>query len=300
MLDRRQFIKTATLAAASTVAGLGHGLLNAQDTNGGITHTVRRGDTLSAIAERYGITTSDLRSRNGISGDRIFIGQNLIVTAASPPPKTYLVQSGDTLGKIASDHGTTVQALQTENDISGDRIYPGQPLIIPGGTAAAAPRYIGNVIQTTRGIQTNQRAWQYIVAHHSGVQNGNAAAYDRFHRRQRRMINGLAYHFVIGNGRDSGNGEVEIGDRWLQQLQGGHVSTHRVNEVGIGICLVGNFEERPPTPQQVTAFTELVHYLKNDLLGGRPQFTVHREVDGNRTLCPGRHFPTARMHQIFS
>jgi N-acetyl-anhydromuramyl-L-alanine amidase AmpD len=114
------------------------------------------------------------------------------------------------------------------------------------------------------------------------------------------MANGLAYHFVIGNGRDSGDGEIEIGNRWVNQLQGGHVSTHQVNELGIGICLVGNFEELAPSTAQISALTELVLYLKNTLHGGRPQFMVHREVDGNRTLCPGRHFPTARMHRIFA
>lgn len=299
MLDRRQFIKTAFAATAASLASAGGPLLFGAET-GGVTHTVRRGDTLSGIAHQFGITIDDLRARNGLTGDRILIGQTLIIRPASAPAQTYIVQAGDTLGKIATQHNTTVRALQIENKISGDRIFPGQIIVIPSGSTPAAPRYIGDVIRVTRGLSARRRQWEYIVAHHSGILNGNAAIYDRFHRRQRRMPNGLAYHFVIGNGRDSGNGEIEIGDRWIQQIQGGHVRTHHVNEVGIGICLVGNFEERRPSAQQIAALTELVHYLKNDLMGGRPQFTVHREVDGNSTLCPGRHFPTAQMRQLFA
>ena len=58
------------------------------------------------------------------------------------------------------------------------------------------------------------------------------------------MQNGLAYHFVIGNGTDTQDGQIEMGSRWLKQLQGGHVKNHYINEVGIGICLVGNFKKK--------------------------------------------------------
>ena len=68
--------------------------------------------------------------------------------------------------------------------------------------------------------------------------------FDASHRK-RGMQNGLAYHFVIGNGTDTQDRQIEMGSRWLKQLQGGHVKNHYINEVGIGICLVGNFENNP-------------------------------------------------------
>ena len=114
------------------------------------------------------------------------------------------------------------------------------------------------------------------------------------------MKNGLAYHFVIGNGVDSGNGEIEVGARWLKQLDGGHVRKTEVNQQGIGICVVGNFEETRPTQSQMRAFIELVDYLGNDLLKGNYKFLVHREVDRNHTVCPGKFFPTQAMHRRFN
>ena len=48
------------------------------------------------------------------------------------------------------------------------------------------------------------------------------------------MSNGLAYHFVIGNGSSSGNGEIEIGSRWTRQINGGHVASDYLNNIAIG------------------------------------------------------------------
>lgn len=150
----------------------------------------------------------------------------------------------------------------------------------------------------TRRLQIPRDRWQIIVGHHAGVPTGNAAIYDRYHR-SRGMENGLAYHFVIGNGTRSKDGEIEIGGRWQNQLPGGHVRDDAVNEVGIGICLVGNFEETDPTPAQLRSFTHLVHHLKKDVLGRSCRFAVHREIDPGHTACPGRRFPTTDMHRRF-
>jgi hypothetical protein len=158
--------------------------------------------------------------------------------------------------------------------------------------------YTKNVRKQTEALSIAAGRWQWIVGHHSAIKYGNAAIYHRAHR-ERGMENGLAYHFVIGNGIDSGDGEIEIGPRWLKQLKGGHVHREDINEVGIGICLVGNFEETKPTPHQLAAFRELVDYLRSDVVGKRIRFAVHREIDPGRTICPGRYFPIAKMHRIY-
>ncbi|MBN2712959.1 MAG: hypothetical protein JXR97_11105, partial [Planctomycetes bacterium] len=67
--------------------------------------------------------------------------------------------------------------------------------------------------------------WRYIVIHHSSTASGNAAKFDREHRSgEHPMENGMAYHFVIGNGNGSEDGLVEVGERWKKQLPGGHVA----------------------------------------------------------------------------
>jgi hypothetical protein len=63
------------------------------------------------------------------------------------------------------------------------------------------------------------------------------------------MSNGLAYHFVIGNGTSSGNGEIEVGNRWRRQINGGHVHSDYLNNISLGICLVGDFNRGQADPR---------------------------------------------------
>jgi len=166
-------------------------------------------------------------------------------------------------------------------------------------TKPKAPvRFTWKVRKATSSLTIRPNRWRWIVAHHSAIRYGNAAIYGRAHR-ERGMENGLAYHFVIGNGVDSRDGEIEIGPRWLKQIKGGHVHREEINEVGIGICLVGNFEKTKPTLKQMAAFQELVNYLRSEVVGTKIRFAVHKEIDPGRTACPGRFFPTAQMHQWY-
>lgn len=207
--------------------------------------------------------------------------------------QVHTVQRGDTLSHIARTYGVTVRDIMQANNLRSDLIRIGQRLIIP-----ETHHYTRAAREATRQIEVERHRWKFIVAHHSAIRNGNAASYDRFHRR-RGMPNGLAYHFVIGNGVDSGDGEIEIGPRWQQQLDGGHVRNPLYNRHGIGICLVGNFEETRPTRRQIASFNELVSYLGYEVLEGDFQFTAHKEVDRNHTVCPGRFFPLATMHRTY-
>jgi hypothetical protein len=167
----------------------------------------------------------------------------------------------------------------------------------PKRPAAKSVVYTKRVRAVTEKLKVPRGRWKMIVAHHSAIRNGNARSYDREHRR-RGMENGLAYHFVIGNGVDSGDGQIEIGSRWVRQIKGGHVRMDEINEVAIGICLVGNFQETNPTKKQLAAFHELMTYLRDHVVGD-VRFAVHKEVDPGRTVCPGRRFPTKQMHRLY-
>jgi len=143
--------------------------------------------------------------------------------------------------------------------------------------------------------------WRYIVVHNSGTKQGNARAFDYYHKRVRRMQNGLAYHFVIGNGTSSGDGEVEIGGRWTRQINGGHVHSDYLNNIALGICLVGDFNRQVPTTRELEALEELTRYLRNRVgkIDGKPSIVkAHREINPPRwpTDCPGDRFPYRWLH----
>jgi LysM repeat protein len=96
------------------------------------THTVQRGETLSSIASRYGVTAADLQRLNGIgNASHIEAGQRLKIGSSggsSSSWTTYTVQRGDSLGAIASRYGCSVGELRSWNGISGSVIQPGQKL----------------------------------------------------------------------------------------------------------------------------------------------------------------------------
>ena len=87
--------------------------------------------------------------------------------------------------------------------------------------------------------------WTTVVVHHSATDRGSASAFDRGHRGK--GWDELGYHFVIGNGRGSGDGQIEVGSRWYKQKHGAHCKTpdNYFNEHGIGVCLVGDFTRSP-------------------------------------------------------
>jgi N-acetyl-anhydromuramyl-L-alanine amidase AmpD len=158
-------------------------------------------------------------------------------------------------------------------------------------------RYLTNsVIDAIRRAPVKRRRWQFIVVHNSGTRQGNARVFDYYHKHVRRMQNGLAYHFVIGNGTSTGNGQIEIGDRWRRQINGGHVHSDYLNNISLGICLVGDFNRDQPTRAQLDACEELIRYLRQRCGGtGRGAIPVkpHREINPPRwpTDCPGDDFP---------
>lgn len=143
------------------------------------------------------------------------------------------------------------------------------------------------------------RRWNTIVIHHSATDKGGATVFDRYHRR--RGWDELAYHFVIGNGTDTPDGYVEVGPRWHKQKHGAHCKTpdNYYNEHGIGICLVGNFNETRPTPKQLESLRQLVRFLSDQCGIPTSQVTTHGAIT-RKTQCPGRHFPLSALRRSLS
>ena len=272
----------------------------AATTTATVTYIVESGDTLGHIALRHGTTISTIKQANDLTSDTVRIGQTLIVPtthakSSATATSTYIVQHGDTLGGIAMRHGTTISAIKHANNLSSDLVRIGQKLQVSSIPSSASPDLLANVRAATAKINVRRDNWKRIVVHHSAIKYGNAKKYDAAHR-QRGMQNGLAYHFLIGNGIDSGDGEIEIGPRWKKQLLGGHVRSYNINLTAIGICLVGNFEQTHPSKKQLDAFTQLMDWLQRDVLKKKTHFAGHKELKGEQTVCPGKNFPLATMH----
>lgn len=137
------------------------------------------------------------------------------------------------------------------------------------------------------------RDWRYVVIHHSASASGSAAKFDKYHREKRRWENGLGYHFVIGNGNGTPDGKIEIGNRWIHQIDGAHAGVQEYNRYGIGICLVGNFNESYPTAAQMASLSALVEYLQNRCRIPSENVIMHRHC--RETDCPGRKFPYYKL-----
>jgi hypothetical protein len=141
--------------------------------------------------------------------------------------------------------------------------------------------------------QVAARDWKSIVLHHSATSGGSVESIDAVHRRQTDAAGkpwlGIGYHFVVGNGRSMADGEIQPTFRWQQQLTGAHAGKRDENERGIGICLIGNFDETHPTARQLEAVQNLVKTLSARYAIPRQRVLRHQDVGSTR--CPGRLFP---------
>jgi len=260
------------------------------------THTVNRGETLGVIAKKYGLTASALATHNGIANpNRVKVGQKLTIPAKTDTI-TYTIRKGDTLSTIAKKYKTTAAAIAKANGIKNPKtIQPGQKLKITKGTVGEKPKakpsaIAGSTLKAINRPRIRRNRWKHIVVHHSADSNNSIRGMEHYHRRVRRMENGLAYHFVIGNGVKTTDGKIYVGDRWKRQIRGGHLASSALNEVAIGICLVGNFEKTLPTAKQRTSLKALVSHLRKRTGVPFSQVRTHRHINPKPTICPGRRF----------
>lgn len=97
-----------------------------------INYTVKSGDTLWLLANRYGTTVDAIKRLNGLTSDILQIGQVLRIPVSQAQQYiTYTVRSGDTLWLLANRYGTTVDAIKSMNGLTSDNLSIGQVLRIP-------------------------------------------------------------------------------------------------------------------------------------------------------------------------
>ncbi|MBT8913475.1 LysM peptidoglycan-binding domain-containing protein [Lactobacillus delbrueckii subsp. bulgaricus] len=110
-------------------------------------YTVVKNDTLWGLSKKYGVSVSDLKKANGVSGHLIYVGQKLqIPTKSTKTAKTstststvdttsttHTVVKGDTLWSLAKKYGVSVSALMKANNLSSSTILIGQSLNLRAG-----------------------------------------------------------------------------------------------------------------------------------------------------------------------
>ena len=264
-------------------------------------HVVKKGETLSQIADYHAVSVKNLQLLNKIkNANRLRIGQRIKLP---PKDKPYIVKTGDALCKIAEDHRISVQQMVAYNNLTNpDTLRVGQLLKIPltSQTYKPAPVLPSRLRKTLAQIKVKKQKWKYIVIHHSASKRGSTAGMDRYHREERHMENGLAYHFVIGNGNGMINGKIDIGDRWRHQIHGGHLASRSLNEKSIGICLVGDFDKERPSKKQMESLQALVTYLMTTCGVTLQHVRTHTEINPKPTRCPGKKFPTSTFKVAIS
>lgn len=144
-------------------------------------YVVRSGDNLSSIANRYGVTVSDLQRWNNLSSTRIYAGQKLLVSKTTVKTTTttqqtttqqsssgsnkvvYTIKSGDNLGSIAAKYKVSVDDIKKWNGLTSNNIVAGKTLVIY--TSGTTPK---NTTQTTTqkqntSTQSSKLGTVYIV-----------------------------------------------------------------------------------------------------------------------------------------
>jgi len=89
-----------------------------------IVHIVKSGETLSAIASKYGVSVENIKKWNNLSSDKLSIGQKLTInpttqtSSKTAKQQMHTVKNGETLSSIANKYNTTVDAIMKANNLN--------------------------------------------------------------------------------------------------------------------------------------------------------------------------------------
>lgn len=144
------------LAAALLLALWLLGTVHAQDAG---SYTVQPGDTISAIAARFGVSTESLIAANAIANaDLLQVGQLLLIPGVSiqtdlsaVPTGVVQARPGETLGAVAARFGQDPVLVSSLNTLTTTaRLFPGQPVLLPAAAIPAPPLRFGAILSVAR------------------------------------------------------------------------------------------------------------------------------------------------------
>lgn len=137
------------------------------DTDNGIEYTVLSGDTLYKIANKYGVTIAEIIELNNLTTTILTVGQTLLIPNKSTNvSKTYTVQSGDSLWKIANQFGITVDKIISSNNLASPVLTIGQVLIIPTTDITLPDNNNDSTIYT---VQQGDSLWKIASTYNTTV-----------------------------------------------------------------------------------------------------------------------------------
>ncbi|MFC1809149.1 N-acetylmuramoyl-L-alanine amidase [Candidatus Omnitrophota bacterium] len=186
----------------------------------------------------------------------------------------------ETLWRISKMYDVTQQDIVHANNITDpNALKTGQKLVIP----QAAP------LKSFIPLYPNPR-WKFIVVHHTASDIGNARLVNLWHKK--RGWTSIGYHFLIDNGTvGKEDGLIEISPRWIKQMKGAHCKACNMNEMAIGVSLVGNFSKTLPSQVQMDSLIFLIRELMKYYNIPAKNVIGHRQALGANTECPGKKFP---------
>jgi N-acetylmuramoyl-L-alanine amidase len=221
----------------------------------------------------------------------------LVLSLACVAPMLALGVAGCSSSQPPAQASMMVDSLPSPNFAGPELTDPPPPVAVAvkPSPMPPLPGFTGIPREWTPATKAN--AWQWIVIHHSATPTGGAAAFDKMHKAK--GWDELGYHFVVGNGTDTRDGQVEVGGRWPRQKWGAHAKTpdNRFNDYGIGICLVGNFDNQRPSDEQMKSLSRLVAHLMKTYHIPADRVVGHGDT-GKPTDCPGRLMNIAQVRQL--
>jgi len=229
-----------------------------------------------STAPDYVMLVRDSRSAL-INGERVAMGQPCLRRG-----NDYVLSAGD--AELVTSKLVSLRSVRR----------PAEPLPLVVSAPRATATNLPEELRPRAGVEP--RDWRAIVIHHAAVRSGDAASINKMHLSN--GWDGLGYHFVIGNGTLSGDGQIEVGFRWRDQLKGAHARArpgddNRWNLHSIGICLVGDFTTYAPSPRQMDALVFLVRALMAEYGISADNVFPHSFV--HATECPGARFPWSQF-----
>lgn len=144
--------------------------------------------------------------------------------------------------------------------------------------------------------------WNYIIIHDSrGITGGQQeldAAWDREYARQGQSVpRGAGYHFVINDRFGQSEGDIEIARRWKDQLAGDYINGEQAdmwNRQAIGICIMGDADNRAFSGDQIESTVKLVRLLQEAYGISRERVYVQT---GRSAGSAGAFFPNAEFYK---